>query len=71
MSKFKKLTDGFSSVKEACLKTGETYAEKVIFALKVFEEIGLIEKRGGKYLVVSGKKCDLNASVIFNRVKSR
>lgn len=69
--KFKKLTDGFSSVKEACVKTGETYAEKVIFALKVFEEIGLIEKRGGKYLVVSGKKCDLNASVIFNRVKSR
>ncbi len=68
--KLKSITDGFSSVKEACSKTGETYAEKLIFALKVFEEVGLIEKRGAKYFIASGKKCDLNASVIYNRVKN-
>lgn len=69
--KLKKSDGGFASVKEACLKIGETHAENVIFALKVFEEIGLVEKHGVKYSVVSGKKCDLNVSVIFNRVKNR
>ncbi len=68
--KLKNLPGGFSSAKEVCSKTGETFTEKVIFALKVFEEVGLIEKRGGKYFIVGGKKCDLNASVIFGRVKN-
>ncbi len=61
---------GFSSAKEVCEKANESSAESVIFALKVFEETGLIEKRDGKYFVVNGKKCDLGSSAIYNRVKN-
>ena len=61
----------FSSAKEVSERINEFSAESVVFALKVFEEIGLIEKRVGKYFVVNGKKCDLSASVIYNRVKNR
>lgn len=63
----KKIEVGFTSVKDACLKLNENNRKQIAFAIKVFEELGLISFKNGRYYVVGGKKCDLNSSVIFCR----
>ncbi|MDY2901248.1 MAG: single-stranded-DNA-specific exonuclease RecJ [Candidatus Borkfalkiaceae bacterium] len=65
----KNIAGGFTDVKEACEKCGEKNAKQLALAVKVFEELGLLVQKNGKYLVVGGKKCDINSSVILNRVK--
>ena len=63
------IKNGFSSVAEACEKIGEKNLKQIVFALKVFEELGLAVQKNGRYFVEGGKKCDLNSSVIYRRVK--
>ena len=64
----KKIDGGFASVTEAGEKIGEKNIKQVVFAVKVFEELGLVVLKNGRYFVESGKKCDLNSSVIYRRV---
>ena len=63
----KKIEVGFTSAKDACLKLNENNRKQIAFAIKVFEELGLISFKNGRYYVVGGKKCDLNSSVIYCR----
>lgn len=61
--------------------TGETYAqaakscdclgfsaEEFIFALAVFEELGLISLKGGRLQIYRGKKTELSASPLYRAV---
>lgn len=66
----KKIAGGFADVKDACEKCGEKNEKQLALAVKVFEELGLVVRINGKYSVVGGKKCDINSSVILNRVKN-
>ncbi len=67
--KLKKISGGFSSLKDACEKSGEENEKQIALAIKVFEELGLITAKNGRYFIEAGKKCDLNSSVILNRIK--
>lgn len=45
-------------------------AEQALFALKVFEELGLITFEGGKFAVIRGVKTQLNNSELYNFICS-
>ncbi len=61
-------------------ETGESYAEaarrlklpfapeQVVFALAVFEELGLISLKGGRLAVPRGRKADLKSSAVYRAV---
>ncbi len=52
----------------ARLAGGEFSAQQLVFALAVFEELGLISTAGGRLAFVRGKKTDLSRSEIYNAV---
>ena len=68
--KLKELHCGFASALDAMRKTSfNATREEVSFAIRVFYELKLLTYKGGRFFVESGKKCDLNQSKIYVRVK--
>lgn len=68
--KLKELHGGFASALDAMRKTSfNATREEVSFAIRVFYELKLLTYKGGRFFVESGKKCDLNQSKIYVRVK--
>lgn len=45
-------------------------AKQTLFALKVFEELGLITHKGGKITVIRGEKTQLTNSALYNYIDS-
>ncbi len=66
----KKIAGGFADEEEACEKCGEKNIKQLALAVSVFEELGLLVRKNGKYIIAGGKKCDINSSVILKRVKN-
>lgn len=56
------------TAEEIAQKTGIAPPSQLLFALKVFEELGLVEIKGGKLEVIRGKKTALENSEIYNFV---
>lgn len=65
----KKSGKKFTSIEDAADAAGKDYGLKeIVFAVKVFRELGLIEAKGGKFYAVAGVGKNLNDSGIYRTV---